>query len=417
MTAQTYYNSRQRSEMRSGNVRILQYYVVLSLFAFGTALKPFLGADNRNLLLIGLMGLSPIFLLAVLRIRKSHLTLYFFMGSILLFPAIMNPEHLRWSTILFSVMFSISFIAYENALRASKMEVEAFIKAIRFLLVAYFVVLVIQQVGVLTGLPILNESNYSALFKWKLNALSAEASHTARNVNVLMFAFLTLEEVRTGKKYLLRTQFRRDKYIWLGYAWTLFTMQSATALIFAPLILLKVTNLRNASFAVGILAVAIVAVTSIATDEFERMSAFVDAAFTFDYQLLMAADHSGSMRVAPLIVLTDKVDLFSFAGLLGHGIDTVSTFMSDYIYGVPEGTTGGGMLRVWYEYGFISFALFVAFSMQASRALSAVPNFVFWLLIIFLAGPNNQIVWLFLIVFSSVRHFELSAQPAQTFRA
>src|SRR5690606_8364101 len=183
-----------------------------------------------------------------------------------------------WSTILFSVMFSISFIAYENALRASKMEVETFIKAIRFLLVAYFVVLVIQQVGVLTGLPILNESNYSALSKWRLNALSAEASHTARNVNVLMFAFLALEEVRTGKKYLLRTQFRRDKYIWLGYAWTLFTMQSTTALIFAPLILLKVTNLRNASFAVGVLAVAIIAVTSIATDEFGRMSAFVEAA-------------------------------------------------------------------------------------------------------------------------------------------
>ena len=414
---QAYYHSGQRFEGRSGSALFLRYYVVLSLFAFATALKPFLGADNRNLLLIGLMGLSPIFLLAARQIRKSHLALYFFIGSILLFPAILNPEHLRWSTILFSVMFSISFIAYENALRASKMKVEAFIKAIRFLLVAYFVVLLIQQVGVLTGLPILNESNYSALFKWKLNALSAEASHTARNVNVLMFAFLALEEVRTGKKYSMRTQFRRDKYIWLGYVWILFTMQSTTALIFSPLILLKVTKLQNAMFVVGLLAVAIVAVTSIATDVFERMSAFVGAAFTFDYQLLMTVDHSGSMRVAPLLVLMDKVDLFSFAGLFGHGIDTVSLFMSDYIYGVTEGTTGGGMLRVWYEYGFISFALFVAFSMQASRALSAVPYFVFWLLIVFLGDPNNQIVWLFLIVVTSVRHFELSAQPAKKFRA
>lgn len=403
--------------MRSGSARFLQYYVVLSLFAFGTALKPFLGADNRNLLLIGLMGLSPIFLLAVRRITKSHLALYFFMGSILLFPGIMNPENLRWSTVLFSVMFSISFIAYENALRASKMEVETFIKAIRFLLMAYVVVLVIQQVGVLTGLPILNESNYNMVSGWKLNALSAEASHTARNVSVLMFAYLALEDVRTGKKYAFMTQFRRDKYIWLGYAWIVLTTQSTTALIFVPLILFKVTDRRNAGFAVGALAVAIVAVTSIASDEFDRMSDFVGAAFTFDYQLLMAADHSGSMRVAPLFLLMDKVDLFSFTGLFGHGVDTVSTFMSDYIYGVTEGTTGGGMLRVWYEYGFISFALFVVFSMQASRALSTVSHFVFWLLIVFLGGPNNQIVWLFLMVFSSVRYFELSAQPAQKFHA
>lgn len=417
MTAQTYYHSKQRSGVRSGYARILQYYVVISLFAFATALKPFLGADNRNLLLIGLMGLSPIFVLMARRIKKSHLTLYFFMASILLFPTVINPEHLRWSTILFSLMFSFSFIAYENALRDSRMEIETFIKAIRFLLLAYFAVFAIQQIGVLTGLPILNESNYNSDSGWKLNALSAEASHTARNVSVLMFAYLALEEIRTGKKYAFKSQFPRDKYLWLGYAWIVLTMQSSTAFIFAPLVLFKFTDWRNIGFALGALAIAVLAVTFLASDVFNRASTFVEAAFTFDYQRLMAADHSGSMRVAPMFVLMDKVELFSFAGLFGHGNDTVSRFMSDYIYGVYEGYTGGGMLLVWHEYGVISFALFVVFSMQASRALSAVPYFVFWLLIVFIAGPNNQIVWLFLMVFASVRHFELSAQRAQTFRA
>lgn len=409
MTAQTYFNSGQCSERRSGNARILQYYVVLSLFAFGTALKPFLGADNRNLLLIGLMGLSSIFLLVARRIRKSHLALYFFMGSILLFPAIINPEHLRWSTILFSVMFSISFIAYENALQGSKMEIETFIKAIRVLLLAYFVVLVIQQIGVLTGLPILNESNYNAASAWKLNALAAEASHAARNTSVLMFAYLALEEVRTGKKYAFRTQFRRDQYLWLGYAWIVMTMQSTTSFFFAPLILFKSTNRRNFGFAVGALTIAMLLVTSFASDEFDRAATFVEAAFTFDYQRLMLADHSGSMRIAPMFVLMDKVELFSFAGLFGHGIDTVSTFMSDYIYGVYEGYTAGGMLQLWYEYGFITFALFIAFTLRIASALKSVANFIFWLLIVFTAGPNNQIVWLFLIVFASVEHFRNTA--------
>lgn len=413
MTAHPNYYSAQRPVARSGNARILQYYVLLSLFAFGTALKPFLGADNRNLLLIGLMGLSPIFVLAARRIRKSHLTLYFFMGSILLFPAVMNPEHLRWSTILFSIMFSITFIAYENALRGSKMEIETFIKAIRVLLLAYFAVFVIQQIGVLTGLPILNESNYNAESGWKLNALSAEASHTARNVSVLMFAYLALEEVRTGKKYAFKSQFRRDKYLWLGYAWIVLTMQSATAFIFAPLILFKITNRRNFGFSVGALAIAMLAVTSFASDEFDRASTFVEAAFTFDYQRLMLADHSGSMRVAPMFVLMDKVELFSFAGLFGHGIDTVSTFMSDYIYGVHDGYTGGGMLQLWYEYGFITFALFIAFTLRIASALKSVANFIFWLLIVFTAGPNNQILWLFLIVFASVEHFRNAARERQ----
>lgn len=416
MTAQTYYHSKQRSGVRSGNARILQYYVVISLFAFGTALKPFLGDDNRNLLLIGLMGLSPIFVLWSLRIRKSQLTLYFLMGTILLFPSIIHPEHLRWSTILFSVMFSLSFIAYENALWGSKMEIETFIKAIRFLLLAYFAVFVIQQIGVLTGLPILNESNYNAGSSWKLNALSAEASHTARNVSVLMFAYLALEEVRTGKKYVFKSQFRRDKYLWLGYAWIVLTMQSSTAFIFAPLILFKMTNRRNIGFALGALAIAVLAVTFFASDVFNRAFTFVEAAFTFDYQLLMAADHSGSMRIAPMFVLIDKVELFSFAGLFGHGIDTVSTFMSDYVYGVYEGYTGGGMLNLWYEYGFIIFALFAAFSIRVASALKSVSHAIFWLLIVFTGGLNNQIVWLFLIVFASVEHFRNAASRERQLR-
>ncbi len=55
------------------------------------------------------------------------------------------------------------------------------------------------------------------------------------------------------------------------------------------------------------------------------------------------------------MILADLVDVSTFSGLFGNGIDYVSTFLWRYIPGVPQGITGGGMLLVWMEYGFISF--------------------------------------------------------------
>lgn len=389
---------------RSANAQIFGYYVLTALFVFGTALKPLLGDDNRNLLLIAFMGISPA--LAMMRhLRVQHVYLFLFLASVLLFPPLINPEHMRWSTVLFTAMFALSFVAYENALRASKMDIHLFIKAVRFILLAHFTVFVIQQIGVLTGLPILNESNYAEANRWKLNALSAEASHAARIVSVFMFAYLSLEEIRTGKRYSIKNQLRRDRFLWLGYIWMVATMQSATMFVLFPIILLKLTNSRNviAIMVLGVVPVVLVALSQ--NETAARVFALLSAALTFEYTLLLEADHSGSLRIAPMFVLAEMVDLNSWQGLFGHGVDTVSGFMSNYIIGVPEGYSGGGMLRIWYEYGFITFALFTVFTMRVSLALNSVSDFLFWALLVFVVGTNNQMVWMYLIIFTSIGYF------------
>ncbi len=41
------------------------------------------------------------------------------------------------------------------------------------------------------------------------------------------------------------------------------------------------------------------------------------------------------------MILADLVDVSTFSGLFGNGIDYVSTFLWRYIPGVPQGITGG----------------------------------------------------------------------------
>lgn len=392
----------------SANARLLKYYVVTALFVFATALSPFLGDDNRNFLLIGFMLLSPIFIGAP-RITMTIVVLFFYLASIALFPPIVNPEHVRWSTVLFTMMFAISFVSYENALRTSRMDIDLFTKTVRILLLAHFAVFVVQQVSVLTGLPILNASNYSEQAKWKLNALSAEASHAARIVNILMFAYLSLQEIRSGGNYSLRRQFRKDRYVWLGYIWMSITMQSATALLLLPIMLFKIIGLRDPLLVLGLALIVGLTLSFTEVETFDRVYTLARAAMTLDYQVMLEADHSGSLRIAPLFLLTGMVDLSSFQGWFGHGIDTVSSFLSDWITGIERGTTGGGMMMVWYEYGFVSFALYVIFSIRVASALRSVANFTFWLLLVFLVGPNNQMAWMFLMVRASISYFERSA--------
>ena len=399
--------SRLYRPQRNAKVRFFQYYVLAALFIFCTALQPFLGEDNRNYLLIGFMFLSPAFVFAQ-RIPKCHFILYLFMASIVIFPLIVNREYLRWSTVFYSIMFALSFIAYENVLYRSKIDIELVTRAIRFLLMAYLLVLIAQQVAVASGLPILNDINYNPQQKWKLNVLASEPSHAARVVNILMLAYLSLREIRNGSNYSLNQGVCEDRLVWIGYLWLVITMQSATAFVFLPIILSKLLIRRN--FAVALIATILVLISlpMIVGEQVERTLSIVVAATSLDYVALIEADHSGSMRVAPLFVLAGMVDLTSLHGWFGHGIDTVSTFMSSYIPGVEEGTTGGGMLMVWYEYGFISFALFIAFTIWVSGALRSITNFIFWLLIVFIAGPNNQVVWMYLILSASVNYFRRS---------
>ena len=99
------------------------------------------------------------------------------------------------------------------------------------------------------------------------------------------------------------------------------------------------------------------------------------------------------------------VGLSSSNDWFGHGVDHVSTFLSDYIPGVQEGISGGGFLQLWMEYGFISLVLFFIFSLFSSYRKGDFFSMFFWFMLVFLYGVNSQIVWLCLILLFTNKYF------------
>jgi hypothetical protein len=204
-----------------------------------------LGEGNRNLLLIGVMVLSPIIILYFKSFYRINLWLVFFIASIIIFPLIHQPQSMRWSTVLYSAMFCLTFIAYKELLNRNHFTVHNYLILLKNLILAYFVVLLIQQFCKLTGLPIFNISNYDIKSPWKFNSLAAEPSHSARIVSLLMYCYITVKELVFQSKYNIKRDIKNDVWVWIAFIWTMITMGSGTAFLFLVIVLFKFVRLKN----------------------------------------------------------------------------------------------------------------------------------------------------------------------------
>ena len=335
-------------------IRWTELYPVICLIFLATAPAVFLGEGNRNLSLIALMFISPLFTLRRTLSTEAVLLLGFAL-SIVFFPAFVHSGSTRWSTILYSLMFCGLLISYDGMLRQGKLGLVRFLNIMRYLIIAYAVVLLIQQLCVLLGLPIFNLSNYDPSERWKLNSLSAEPSHSARIIGLLMFSYILGSRLLVRASKTHKVSQRQYILLWLCFFWTMITMMSATALVMIIIVLVTNTQGNEIRFYGVSFLLAIFAIFFMPGDLTERIVEISLATLTLDYETVLNADHSGAMRIAPMLVLLDETELFSVSGIFGNGVDSVSLFMSDYIWGVAEGTSGGGLLALWYEYGLISF--------------------------------------------------------------
>lgn len=384
----------------------------LVLIIVGMAISPAfaLGEGNRNLFLIGVMSISPIIILRFFEFDKLDFLLLLFLTTIAIFPSLSHPDTMRWSTVLYSIMFGLSFIAFKLLLQQKYLSIIRYINILRYLIYAYFIVLLIQQFCVLTGLPIFNLSNYDLNEPWKLNSLSAEPSHSARIMALLMYCYITIKELVTNIKYNFKFDLKKDKWIWIAFIWTMVTMGSATAILFIIIILLKFLRFKKIIPFIITAIIFISILDSSGIKSFQRTKNIIFATLTFNEETILMTDHSAAMRIVPGIVVAKELGFSSLNDWVGYGVDFTASFISDEIAGLPEGASGGGMFQIWLEYGFISFALFVIFSFSNTYRKRDYLSVLFWFLLVFMYGVNNQIVWLCIVLLYTNKYFSKRGQ-------
>lgn len=381
------------------------FFLVLLIMVLAVSPAFSLGEGNRNLLLIVVMSMSPILIIAFNKYHKVDLWIIAFLVSIITIPILNHPQSMRWSTVLYSCMFGLSFMAYSRLLTKSNLQPIKYLKILKILILAYAITLLIQQFCVLFGLPIFNVSNYVTSTPWKLNSLAAEPSHSARIVALLMYSYIVIKELILYRNYNFKKDFKKDKWVWLAFIWTMITMGSGTAFLFLPLMLLKILK-RKSIIPLTLISIAVFGLMNIlGVDAFERTLKVAEALITLDKDIIIRADHSASLRIVPFIILMSMLSLSTIDGWFGHGIDYVSSFLSNFIPGVPEGYVGGGLLQLWMEYGFICFFIFFVGSISHIVKRNNRLSILFWFLLIFMYGVNNQIVWLCSVLLFTNKYF------------
>ena len=145
---------------------------VLMLVFVSTSPAFALGEGSRNLLLIAMMMISPVFFLFFRQDNwKLELAVMLLMGLQFLLPIWRHPATMRYSTYLYSCLFYLYFVVYSRVLGHGAFTMEMFGNVLKGLLYAYFIVLFIQQICVLGHFPIFNLGiGYDGIHdKWKLN--------------------------------------------------------------------------------------------------------------------------------------------------------------------------------------------------------------------------------------------------------
>ena len=359
-----------------------------------TTLAFALGEDRRNYILIAAMGLSPLILVFTPSISGNDIKMYFIIMLSIFCPLLNHPESMRWSTVLYGCMFCLYFISLCHLLVFSNASQNDIMKVLKCLIFAYAIVLMIQQLCVLFGLPIFNVSNYSIREPWKLNSLMSEPEHSGRMVGLLMYSYLTVKSIISGKESFAKS-WKSEKLLWCAFLWCMLTSLSAGAYLFLLIVLTKFMTSKNFLQITFILLVFFfIANFLIESVALERFIKFSSAALTFDINKMCQADLSAALRIVPSILCIQHIDLSTIDGWFGHGIDYVSTFMSNYINGVETGYTGGGLFLTAVEYGFlVSIVLAVITFRLCYDKNNKIPTIFFWVFSVLFVGMNSQITW------------------------
>ena len=309
-----------------------------------------------------------------------------------------HPETFRWSTLLFSAMLVYSYVAFYNFIFVEKVfTINHFIRLCRWIMMAYFIVCIIQQVLIIVGInnvPIINL--YPLNRGIGCNSLCREPSTFGRYMLVFYYAYVKCCEYKRDEgPFTLSELFSGEhKWVTIRFLWMMLTMGSGTAFVCLILFALYFVRKDNWYYTIPILTVCYILLQNSGIEALDRATNTIEATATLDKKTVQETDGSAAARIAPLIN-SINADFSKKETWLGYGID----------YGKNRNSFAKQTSTLFEDYGFIFYivSLFLAFTCA----------YKFWSLgCIFMfagvgggTGKNIQYLWALMMIITCVRYF------------
>ena len=347
---------------------------------------------------IGFMAICPLIFIA----KKPIITKAFILGALywaVCYILSLVKGEMRFSTLGFLGMYLITYITYFSFIVKGTFTLDYFTNVLKYLILAYGIVLIGQQLCVLVGLrnmPLLNLQNQPFLSITKLPALTLEPSHSARILTFAMLGYLRCIEIKSGKKLTVKEWFNQEhRIVTLLFLWSMLMMGSGTAFIGVGILGLYFITKKTAIYIIPALIGLFIIGQSLELKQMNRVVTLATSATTGDAKEMQQADGSGATRLIPLINVFTKTDLTKKETWIGK-----KSMEKDKYWWRRTDT------KIYDQYGLLAFVISVIFiySCVIHRFLS-IETILYLILLGFSIG-NIYYTWGCLMIMTGVRYFQ-----------
>ena len=378
------------------------YLVILCIqFSF----MPFIiGASGEKFVL---MAMAPLIFL----IRTPYVSKAFLWGGLywlICYFCASFQDYLRFSTLGFLGMYILTYIMYYNLVHSNAFSLPFFMNLIKGLIIAFGMMLILQQIAMLIGIhsfwPI-NLSNQFFLSITKLPSLTMEPSHSARILTVAMLAYMRCIELENNNiKPSVKELFApKNRWVTILFLWSMLTMGSGTAFIGLGLLSLYFLTLRNSYYVIPVLIITFVIANGLGLKQMNRATLVTEASMTGNVNDVRETDGSAASRITPLINTFTKTDLTDKTTWLGHGTDSKEYASKSWMRTTDK-------LGVIDQYGLIAFIISLIFAYTCMiRHFFSLESLIF----LFLFGwslSNIYYTWGAMMILTAIRYFQVEQE-------
>ena len=347
---------------------------------------------------ITLMGLCPLIFIAKKPIVTKALVLAAIYWVVCYTLSLLKGE-MRFSTLGFLGMYLILYINYYSFIVKGTFTLEYFTKVLKYLIIAYAVVLIGQQMCVLVGLrnmPLLNLQNQFFLSITKLPSLTLEPSHSARILTFTMLGYLRCMEIKKGERISLQEWFSPEqRIVTFSFLWSMLMMGSGTAFVGMGVLSLYFITRKTVIYIIPLIIGMFMLGQSMELKQMDRAVALAEAASTGSAEEAMAADGSGATRIIPVMNVFTKTDVTQLETWIGK-----KSMEKDKHWWMRTDT------KIYDQYGLIAFIISLVFIYSCViRHFFSIETLLYLILLGFTLG-NIYYAWGCLMIMTGVTYFQ-----------
>ena len=368
-----------------------RHFLVFILVSYAVVVSPFVGAGLRNYMVLLAAMIGGTLFMALRFYLKRQVFWALLLFSIMTIQSLFQGGTRQLGSVALTFVYAMGYFAIAGLLDIIEDKRAFLMKVMRGIVFAFAILSVVQLLTSLVGLPIPNQIASKGI--WSYNSLANEPSQLGRIVGISMLCYLVLSRL-PGEPEPSRLRLK------VLIAFVLTMLLSGSSLAAVAIIMVYVLS-RFSLWSVLLVTIIVLMWPMFSLIDFEPLQRAILLAnnmATLDIDKVMVADHSGGLRVAPLLIYFNDFTLAEAGFWLGYGTEGLIYFFQGNISGIGEDDIFAGFLPAFaVVYGGLVFVFFIwIFALrQANRA--TLPLIAFWAIFMTSSAWNTQVFWYGLI--------------------